>query len=862
LSEKIKIKKNMRATSIEGILIIIVLFAIFASVYPQREIDVSWDFNNPFDPSKSGWANASKALTDVDSRVESGELRLSITGWKPKLDSPSLFLNLTTRHFLIMRARYNGIATQAQWLLRSGATASSAEQLLVRTSSWSSRTPMKAISDSAHSFPGNSRSNLVDGDRYSSFVANTLPFEVVFDLSSFRWVNKLKITTNDRHLSPMNCLLLYSTTSGVGPFQNATSFTFSNSSFEQTVSGFQSFGRYWKLIVLDSYNSPKVAISEIDFEAYDESVTVLPFKLQTDNQYHTYYLPLYQNLIGNLLRLRMELLFLKSFDSSFVAAHGQSFHEDLAIDYIRIARAPEIWKVRGCLDKYYESGNYQSPQYNISNVKEMINDHLPIYSFHKYNLSLQFATTYDCPLEGGTLISIEGINFGNNPVVTVDGRTCQLITVSYSLVEGRIQELLCRLPPGTSGLKKVRVTNGIHPEMFYEVRSLAYRVAPPVLLLPNITNIAATKVDLAWKAPEDDFARMTITGYKIVWFQSLFPNFKSNLTVGNITTTSIRGLQPKTEYVFSIAALAEGYRNANLPTDLYGRRAPLSNALLGAFSDYTNVTGTLDYDFNFNLFNSNKTLNHSGSSIDVSDGPTGQFGSEGHYGLVIVGDANIQNCNVSSTCCDGYDPQLGIKSCGNYQSVCAVLAANMLAYSLVVDGVTRRGISSNLPYSNEAPPDISISTLDELIANKGADLPNIACGPALRLTPSKARTSGAAWYRRKVNVREGFDTSFKFEISSPSQKCDRLDDVNTFCRSRGADGFAFVIQNVYPDALGLQGSGLGYEGIFGALAVEFDTYHNFDQMDYYENHVSVLTQVMLFVILLFFLMYVSLGLPI
>ena len=67
----------------------------------------------------------------------------------------------------------------------------------------------------------------------------------------------------------------------------------------------------------------------------------------------------------------------------------------------------------------------------------------------------------------------------------------------------------------------------------------------------------------------------------------------------------------------------------------------------------------------------------------------------------------------------------------------------------------------------------------------------------MRLTPSEARSSGAAWYRRKMNVREGFDTTIKFEISNPSQKCDRLDDVNTFCRSRGAcaDGFAFVLQN-------------------------------------------------------------------
>eukprot|EP01037_Dinobryon_pediforme_P028437 gene28437-31718_t len=80
------------------------------------------------------------------------------------------------------------------------------------------------------------------------------------------------------------------------------------------------------------------------------------------------------------------------------------------------------------------------------------------------------------------------------------------------------------------------------------------------------------------------------------------------------------------------------------------------------------------------------------------------------------------------------------------------------------------------------------------------------------------------------------------QISNPSLKCDRMDDVNTFCRSRGADGFAFVIQNVAPNALGNAGSGLGYEGIFNSLAVELDTYHNYDQMDYYENHVAVLTE--------------------
>ena len=38
-------------------------------------------------------------------------------------------------------------------------------------------------------------------------------------------------------------------------------------------------------------------------------------------------------------------------------------------------------------------------------------------------------------------------------------------------------------------------------------------------------------------------------------------------------------------------------------------------------------------------------------------------------------------------------------------------------------------------------------------------------------------------------------------LSNPSMRCDRLDDVNTYCRSRGADGLAFVLQNEDPAAL-------------------------------------------------------------
>ena len=86
----------------------------------------------------------------------------------------------------------------------------------------------------------------------------------------------------------------------------------------------------------------------------------------------------------------------------------------------------------------------------------------------------------------------------------------------------------------------------------------------------------------------------------------------------------------------------------------------------------------------------------------------------------------------------------------------------------------------------------------------------------LRLTPASAGTLGAAWLREKQWVAAGFDITFSFRTT----------------RNIGA-GFAFVVQNHGPSALGCGGSGNGYgggegpsadigEGIRNSLAVEFD----------------------------------------
>ena len=67
-----------------------------------------------------------------------------------------------------------------------------------------------------------------------------------------------------------------------------------------------------------------------------------------------------------------------------------------------------------------------------------------------------------------------------------------------------------------------------------------------------------------------------------------------------------------------------------------------------------------------------------------------------------------------------------------------------------------------------------------------------------------------------------------------------MNDVDTHCRPRGADGFAFVVQSDGTTAIGEGGAGLGYSGLDEALVIEFDNFFNPERLDPYDNHVAVL----------------------
>jgi hypothetical protein len=91
----------------------------------------------------------------------------------------------------------------------------------------------------------------------------------------------------------------------------------------------------------------------------------------------------------------------------------------------------------------------------------------------------------------------------------------------------------------------------------------------------------------------------------------------------------------------------------------------------------------------------------------------------------------------------------------------------------------------------------------------------------ITLTPSRPASRGAVWTVRRHAIARGFTASFSYRVSDTAGR------VDPSGRS-GGDGFAFVVQDDTPAAIGGPGYALGYAGtinypgIARSLAVEFD----------------------------------------
>lgn len=207
---------------------------------------------------------------------------------------------------------------------------------------------------------------------------------------------------------------------------------------------------------------------------------------------------------------------------------------------------------------------------------------------------------------------------------------------------------------------------------------LSYTVAAPLMLAPTLSNLAARSVDVSWVPPGNVWDQLTVTGYVVRVRELASGNGRmeeslKDVALGNVTTTTITGLLPATTYAFSVASVCENHTNSNSNSnfgqegqgaksgngegngaewtklDLYGRRQfPLQHGsvdtVISGLSVEANLTATLKWDLELTQFNANGSLvNHSGIDGNRrSLGPSGVVGGEGAYGMVLVGDANVE----------------------------------------------------------------------------------------------------------------------------------------------------------------------------------------------------------------------------
>jgi gliding motility-associated-like protein len=80
------------------------------------------------------------------------------------------------------------------------------------------------------------------------------------------------------------------------------------------------------------------------------------------------------------------------------------------------------------------------------------------------------------------------------------------------------------------------------------------------------------------------------------------------------------------------------------------------------------------------------------------------------------------------------------------------------------------------------------------------------------VTPGVAWQSGTIWYSPDIDLNEPFTLEFDMNFGN--------------FNDNGADGMVFVLQTVGPDALGVGGGGMGFEGFNPSFGIEFDTFMN------------------------------------
>lgn len=307
-----------------------------------------------------------------------------------------------------------------------------------------------------------------------------------------------------------------------------------------------------------------------------------------------------------------------------------------------------------------------------------------------------------------------------------------------------------------------------------------------------------------------------------------------DIIVKNVTQTTITNLKEDTIYYLSITSISEDqvFNNITFLGDLYNHRKLGDSAVFG-YESYPIYFKTLLWDINYDNFSANCTMNYGSLDERNIKGILDDIGGSGNYGLIMIGDSQIENCNDSSTCCDDYDEVT--KKCRYMCGKNGLIGRK--SYNLTSSYDNQYGDNENLfnflHYNGLLVGDSEIFPQE----------PIRKCGSTLRLTTNTSFQNGIVYYNQKMHIREGFETDFTFKIHSNSDNCRSQNGINTFCRNQPGDGFTFIIQNSDNKFTksNKRYNNLGYEGINNSIVIEFDTNYNDEDLDPYENHLSVHT---------------------
>ncbi|CAM9514142.1 unnamed protein product, partial [Laminaria digitata] len=621
-------------------------------------LSVSWEF----DSSADGWAKASSIEMDAEVQWKpAGVVRGTVRGPSPHVDSPNFRILTNDRHHVAMRMRSSGVATVGRLALRAGGEPGETDHGL---NAWTTRRVNVHMAEQSSSGGENATLAADgDLSTVWEAAGNTNEW-VTLDLGEARQVAGLRLQAPGGDGNPRNVRLQrgpspggkFSTVASLTLGNSSASETFT------VLPRRGRFWRVYVLDGHGG-NRTSLREVELLGPADTTLTEPLEFEVFNDNIFHLYHVPIYRSFQGVLTQLRLwpgvEAADVAGRQNASLAPNrGDAFE----IDWIRIVRAPHVKRVRGCIDLAYvwpdtpEVGrNFASS--NITSRNDLINGFLKLgRTWFGVVEDGEYGTTKSCLVGGGETITIAGAAFGGaNAQVNIDGSPCTNVVHTPGSEE---TELTCISPPATSATtaaiadaaaaattveasgdnstsasfykewsSTVEVVNGKMPGLRHGVEYLSYQAPPPPIRKPFISNVAARSIDVSWEPPADYWLALAVTGYEARMTYHSFAigwrmvenglaglngssvehglgagedKVEPSMVVGNVTTTTVRGLDPGTQYAFWVRGLSENRSDpGTVQVDLYGRRDPLQGAVTGIFGEVSDVVTTLGEDILF-----------------------------------------------------------------------------------------------------------------------------------------------------------------------------------------------------------------------------------------------------------------------